>query len=45
LRPTQLSVWIAIEGQITALLPNWSLGPVVTALQALRGVVLRWRRG
>jgi transposase len=31
---------IAIEAQITALLPNWSLGPVVTALQALRGVAL-----
>jgi transposase len=31
---------VAIEAQITALLPNWSLGPVVTALQALRGVAL-----
>ena len=30
----------AIEAQITALLPNWSLGPVVTALQAPRGVAL-----
>jgi transposase len=30
----------AIEQQITALLPNWSLGPVVEALQALRGVAL-----
>jgi len=30
----------AIEAQITALLPNWSLAPVVTALQALRGVAL-----
>jgi len=31
---------VAIEAQITALLPNWSLGPVVTALQALRDVAL-----
>lgn len=31
---------VAIEAQITALLPNWSLGPVVKALQALRGVAL-----
>jgi transposase len=28
----------AVEAQIAALLPSWSLGPVVTALQALRGV-------
>jgi len=31
---------VAFEAQITALLPNWSLGPVVTALRALRGVAL-----
>lgn len=30
----------AIERQILALLPDWSLGPVVEALQALRGVAL-----
>ena len=30
----------AIEGQIVALLPEWSLGPVVEALQALRGVAV-----
>ncbi len=29
-----------IEAQIEALLPEWSLGPVVEALQALRGVAL-----
>jgi len=30
----------AIERQILAFLPEWSLGPVVEALQALRGVAL-----
>ncbi len=30
----------AIEREIVALLPEWSLGPVVEALQALRGVAL-----
>jgi transposase len=30
----------AIEREIVALLPAWSLGPVVEALQALRGVAL-----
>ncbi len=30
----------AIEQQILTLLPDWSLGPVVEALQALRGVAL-----
>ncbi len=34
---------VAIEAKITALLANWSLGPVVTALQALRGVALATR--
>jgi transposase len=29
-----------IDGQITALLPQWSLNPVVEALQALRGIAL-----
>jgi len=29
---------VAIEREIEALLPKWSLGPVVEALQALRGV-------
>jgi transposase len=29
-----------IEKQIEALVPEWSLGPVVEALQALRGVAL-----
>ncbi len=29
-----------IETQIAALVPEWSLGPVVEALQALRGVAL-----
>jgi transposase len=29
-----------IEREIVALLPEWSLGPVVEALQALRGVAL-----
>jgi transposase len=31
---------VAIEREIVALLPKWSLGPVVEALQALRGVAL-----
>jgi|HubBroStandDraft_4_1064222.scaffolds.fasta_scaffold64501_1 transposase len=31
---------LEIEKQIQALLPDWSLGPVVEALQALRGVAL-----
>lgn len=30
----------AIEKQIMVLLPDWSLGPVVEALQSLRGVAL-----
>jgi transposase len=30
----------AIEREIAALLPEWSLGPVVEALQALRGIAL-----
>jgi transposase len=30
----------AIEQEIAALLPEWSLGPVVEALQALRGIAL-----
>ena len=29
---------VLLAGQITALLPNWSLAPVVQALQAMRGV-------
>ena len=31
---------LQLEEQIAALLPSWSLAPVVTALQALRGVAL-----
>lgn len=31
---------VAIEKQIMVLLPDWSLGPVVEALQSLRGVAL-----
>ena len=30
----------ALTAEIAALLPQWSLGPVVEALQAMRGVAL-----
>jgi transposase len=33
-----------LEAHIEAALPDWSLAPVVRALQALRGVALWWRR-